>query len=104
MSTTSLSISYVKCLKSLFMFSTVFIGLFLYQPHHYGHIPTAVLSGLTLYMGVVATFGVQFFKRVELLFMAPSQHPYIEYLVDVSSLQIVKLLIYNVPGPVTSSR
>ena len=40
-------------------------------------------------MGVVATFGVQFFKRLELLFMAPSQHPYIDYLDNVG---IVRLL------------
>lgn len=56
----------------------------MYLPFSYGHFPIAVLSGLTLYMGVVATFGVQFFKRVELMFMAPSQHPFIEYLTNVS--------------------
>ena len=43
-------------------------------------------------MGVVATFGVQFFKRLELLFMAPSQHPYIEYLDNVS---IAELLLHT---------
>ncbi|CAB3986153.1 anion exchange 2-like [Paramuricea clavata] len=63
-------------------------GLFLYQPFHFGHIPIALLSGLTLYMGVVATFGVQFFKRLELLFMAPSQHPYIDYLDNVPLLKV----------------
>lgn len=62
------------------------LGLFLFQPFGFGTIPIALLSGLTLYMGVVATFGVQFFKRLELLFMAPSQHPYIDYLDNVSNL------------------
>lgn len=61
-----------------------YLALFLYHPFTFGDIPIALLSGLTLYMGVVATFGVQFFKRLELLFMAPSQHPYIEYLDNVS--------------------
>ena len=68
-------------------------GLFLYQPFHFGHIPFALLSGLTLYMGVVATLGVQFFKRLQLLFMAPSQHPYIEYLDNVSIMGLLNLSI-----------
>lgn len=64
--------------------------MFLYLPFRFGHIiPIALLSGLTLYMGVVATFGVQFFKRLELLFMAPSQHPYIEYLDNVSIAEVL---------------
>ena len=63
----------------------------MYQPFRFT-IPIALLSGLTLYMGVVATFGVQFFKRLELLFMAPSQHPYIEYLDNVS---IAELLLHT---------
>ena len=69
-------------------FIGLFTGLFLYQPFRFGHIPIALLSGLTLYMGVVATFGVQFFKRLELMFMAPSQHPYIEYLDNVPLLKV----------------
>jgi hypothetical protein len=76
-------------LPNVFTQFSHYLGLFLYQPFHFGDIPIALLSGLTLYMGVVATFGVQFFKRLELLFMAPSQHPYIDYLDNVG---IVRLL------------
>ena len=68
----------------------------MYQPFRFEHIPIALLSGLTLYMGVVATFGVQFFKRLELMFMAPSQHPYIEYLDNVSILMGMTAVSGNV--------
>lgn len=85
-------------------------GMFLYLPFSYGQIPIAVLSGLTLYMGVVATFGVQFFKRVELIFMAPSQQPYIEYISNVplrkvhlfTAIQIVMIALLMVIKSVES--
>jgi hypothetical protein len=49
-------------------------------------IPEAVFSGMVLYMGVVALFGVQMIERFFLMFMAPGQHPDIPYLKNVSTV------------------
>ena len=49
-------------------------------------IPEAVFSGIVLYMGVVALFGVQMIERFFLMFMAPGQHPNIPYLKNVSTI------------------
>ena len=56
-------------------------------------IPEAVFSGMVLYMGVVALFGVQMIERFFLIFMAPGQHPDIPYLKNVRTV-VFKLFMF----------
>ena len=62
-----------------------FTGLSSLLNFYLEQIPEAVFSGMVLYMGVVALFGVQMIERFFLMFMAPGQHPDIPYLKNVSN-------------------
>ena len=83
--------------------SLQFLGLAAFANSYLNHIPEAVFSGMVLYMGVVALFGVQMVERFFLMFMAPGQHPDISYLKNVSIILIPlqfrrslnKSLLYN---------
>ena len=39
------------------------------------HVPLAVLFGVFLYMGIASMSGIQFFERVELMFIPVKHHP-----------------------------
>ncbi|XP_046846382.1 band 3 anion transport protein-like isoform X3 [Xenia sp. Carnegie-2017] len=64
-------------------FTGILTGLSSLLNDYLDQIPEAVFSGMVLYMGVVALFGVQMIERFFLMFMAPGQHPNISYLKNV---------------------
>lgn len=43
------------------------------------HLPTAVLFGIFLYMGISSLGGIQLFQRLRLLFMPTKHHPTVAY-------------------------
>ncbi len=50
------------------------------------NVPLAVLFGVFLYMGVASMSGIQFFDRVELMFMPVKHHPDVGYVKRVRAL------------------
>ena len=75
--------------------SLQFLGLAAFANSYLNHIPEAVFSGMVLYMGVVALFGVQMVERFFLMFMAPGQHPDIPYLKNVSFCLNIDRRLFN---------
>ena len=73
-----------------------FVGLAVFLNSYLNHIPEAVFSGMVLYMGIVALFGVQMIERFFLMFMAPGQHPDIPYLKNVGACSIIYSLDYTI--------
>ena len=43
------------------------------------NVPLAVLFGVFLYMGVASLNGIQFWDRIQLVFMPVKHHPYVGY-------------------------
>ncbi|XP_028395702.1 band 3 anion transport protein-like isoform X2 [Dendronephthya gigantea] len=77
-------------------FTGILIGLSSFLSFYLDQIPEAVLSGVVLYMGVVALFGVQMIERFFLMFMAPGQHPDIPYLKNVPLSKVYLFTIIQV--------
>ena len=80
---------YVLCIRNQSVYSYLEFKLYIFTAlssllnFYLEQIPEAVFSGMVLYMGVVALFGVQMIERFFLMFMAPGQHPNISYLKNV---------------------
>ncbi|CBY15064.1 unnamed protein product [Oikopleura dioica] len=69
-------------ISSLLLFGTMLLGRILKE------VPTAVLFGIFLYMGVVSLFGVQIIDRIVLFFMPSKYHPEYRYIRIVRPLRV----------------
>ncbi|XP_077020292.1 band 3 anion transport protein isoform X2 [Tamandua tetradactyla] len=58
---------------------SVLVGLSILMEPILARIPTAVLFGIFLYMGVTSLSGIQLFDRILLLFKPPKYHPDVPY-------------------------
>lgn len=65
----AINYSHSLILGTLFLVSSMFLGMVLQ------HIPTAVLFGIFLYMGIASLGGIQLFDRIMLLITPKKHHP-----------------------------
>jgi hypothetical protein len=59
-------------------------------------IPTAVIFGVFLYLGIASLSGIDFFERIGLIFLPSKHHPPTSYTRHVTSLIIILLQLFIV--------
>ncbi|KAK7789062.1 hypothetical protein R5R35_002562 [Gryllus longicercus] len=66
----------------------VFVGISVSMAPLLRLVPISVLFGVFLYMGVSSTNGIQFFERLQLIFMPVKHHPQASYVRRVHSMKM----------------
>ena len=65
-------------------------------------IPIAVLFGVFLYMGVASMSGIQFFERMELVFMPVKHHPDVGFVRKVRQSQVLQIKPFKISEKTTN--